>query len=177
MRRSLDFLYNAAGALAAVCVLAICIGMIGQSVFRLLGWRTGATNDVVGWLCAAAAFFAMAHTFKHGDFVRVTLLLEKLNDAQKRWFDIVSLALATLFVGYLAYWAARYAYESWLYKDMANGLWAVPMWIPQLSFVFGAALFFVAVLDEFIRVLAGHKPSYQVAVEERHAKGDFSSDV
>ena len=34
-------------------------------------------NDVVSWLCAAAAFFAMAHAFKHGDFVRVTLLLEK----------------------------------------------------------------------------------------------------
>lgn len=177
MRRSLNFLYNAAGALAALCVLAIAVGMIGQSVFRLIGWRTGATNDVVGWLCAAAAFFAMAHTFKHGDFVRVTLLLERLSDAKKRVFDIGSLALATVFVGYLAYWAARYAYESWLYKDMANGLWAVPMWIPQLSFVFGAALFFVAVLDEFISVLAGNKPSYQIAIEERHAKGDFSSDV
>ena len=38
--------------------------------------RTGAVNDIVSWLCAAAAFFAMAHAFKHGDFVRVTLLLE-----------------------------------------------------------------------------------------------------
>lgn len=177
MRRILDFSYKAAGALAALCVLSIAIAMIGQSVFRMLGWRTGATNDVVGWLCAAAAFFAMAHTFKHGDFVRVTLLLEKLSDAQRRWFDIVSLALATLFVGYLAYWATRYAYESWLYNDIANGLWALPMWIPQLSFVFGATLFFIAVLDEFICVLAGQKPSYQTALDERHAKGDFSSDI
>jgi TRAP-type C4-dicarboxylate transport system permease small subunit len=177
LRRFLNAMYNAAGGLAALCILAIAIGMIGQSLFRELGWRTGAMNDVVGWLCAAAAFLGMAHTFKHGDFVRVTLLLDKLSATQKRWFDLISLGLATLFVGYLAYWAARYAYESWLYKDMANGLWAVPMWIPQISFVLGALLFFIAVLDEFILVIRGQTPTYQKALEERHAKGDFSSDV
>ena len=53
----------------------------------------------------------------------------------------------------------------------------MPMWIPQLSFVAGAWLFFIAVLDELVLVLRGHRPTYVVAVEERHAHGDFSSDV
>jgi hypothetical protein len=35
----------------------------------------------------------------------------------------------------------------------------------------------LAVLDELWIVLLGGKPTYQVAVEERHAKGDFSADV
>jgi len=32
-------------------------------------------------------------------------------------------------------------------------------------------------VDEFLIVLRGQIPSYVVAVEERHAAGDFSSDV
>ena len=45
------------------------------------------------------------------------------------------------------------------------------------SFALGSILLFIAVLDEFIIVLRGGRPSYVVAVEERHAHGDFSSDV
>ena len=58
MRRFLDRLYTAAGALGAVFVALICVLMIAQSILREVGVRTGALNDVVAWFCAAAAFFA-----------------------------------------------------------------------------------------------------------------------
>jgi hypothetical protein len=38
-------------------------------------------------------------------------------------------------------------------------------------------LFLVAVLDELVIVLLGDVPTYVRLVEERHAQGDFSSDV
>lgn len=177
MRKFLDFLYLVAGGVAALCVLAICVLMIGQSVLREFGVRTGAVNDIVAWLCAAAAFLAMAHAFKHGDFVRVTLLIEKLNPKDRQRTELFSLAIAAFAVGYLAWWATLFTYESWEFKDMAGGLLAIPMWIPQLSFLIGAWLFFIAVIDEFIIVLRGKRPTYVVAVEQRHAQGDFSSDV
>ena len=177
MRKFLDRLYLAAGALAALCVLTIGVLMIGQSILREFGVKTGATNDVVGWLCAAAAFLAMAHTFKHGDFVRVTLVLEKLAPRPRQVLETLCLAIACAAIGYLAWWATRFAWESWQFNDMANGLLAIPMWIPQTTFVAGAWLFFIAVLDEMVLVLRGHRPSFVVAVEERHAKGDFTADV
>lgn len=177
MRKLLDRLYLAAGGLAALCVLAIAVLMIGQSILREFGVRTGATNDVVAWLCAAAAFLAMAHTFKHGDFVRVTLLLEKVSPGVRRTLEIISLFIACFAIGYLAFWATRFTWESYEFNDMANGLLAIPLWIPQTSFVVGAWLFFIAVLDEMVLVLRGARPSYVIAVEERHAHGDFSSEV
>ena len=82
MRRFLDRLYDAAGVLAGLCVLAIFVVMIGAAVMRQLGLRTGGTDDIVAWLCAAAGFLAMAHTFRHGDFVRVVLLLDRLPPAR-----------------------------------------------------------------------------------------------
>jgi TRAP-type C4-dicarboxylate transport system permease small subunit len=177
MRKFLDRLYLGAANLAALCVLAICVLMVGQSIAREFGIRTGATNDIVAWLCAAAAFLAMAHAFKHGDFVRVTLLLEKLPAGPRRVLEILSLAIACFAIGYLAFWATRFAWESYEFNDMANGLLAIPLWIPQTSFVVGAWLFFIAVLDEMVLVARGARPTYVTAVEERHAHGDFSSDV
>lgn len=177
MRKFLDFLYLVAGGIAALCVLSICILMIGQSVLREFGFRTGAVNDIVAWLCAGAAFMAMAHAFKHGDFVRVTLLIEKLDARTRQRFELFSLALASVAVGYMACWATLFTYESWEFKDMAGGLLPIPMWIPQLSFLVGAWLFFIAVVDELVIVARGGRPTYVVAVEQRHAQGDFSSDV
>jgi len=177
MRKFLNGLYFGAGALAALCVLAICVLMVGQSILREFSVKTGAVNDVVAWLCAASAFLAMAHSFKHGDFVRVTLLLEKASPRVQRILEIISLVVACFAIGYLAWWATRFTYESWQFNDMANALLAIPLWIPQTSFVVGAWLFFIAVLDEMVLVLLGNRPTYVVAVEERHAHGDFSSDI
>lgn len=177
MRRALNGLFAAAAALAALTVLAIFVLMIAASVGRLLEWRVGWVNDVVSWLCAAAAFLAMAHAFKHGDFVRVTLLLEKLSPRVRRGFEIGCLLVATVGIGYLAWWAARYTWESYVFNDIANNMVAIPMWIPQLSFVVGAVLFLLAVLDELWLVLGGARPDYVRLVEERHARGDFSEDL
>ncbi|WP_395685660.1 TRAP transporter small permease [Caenimonas koreensis] len=177
MRRFLDRLYVVSGAIGAVFIALICVLMIAQSVLREFHVRTGAVNDIVSWFCAAASFFAMAHAFKHGDFVRVTLLLEKLSDGKRRILELVSLIIGTVCVAYLAFWANKFTYDSFMFDEKAQGLLAIPMWIPQSSFALGSILLLVALVDELIIVLRGGKPSYVVAVEERHAKGDFSSDV
>ncbi len=177
LRRVLDGAYLAAGAVGAACIAAICVLMVVQSLGRQFGFPTGAINDVVAWLCAAAAFLTMAHAFKHGDFVRVTLVLEKLSPAMRRKYEVVCLSVAALAIGYLAWWACIFTYESWQFHELAQGLWAVPIWIPQLSFALGSILFLVAVVDEWWIVVNGGIPTFVRLVQERHAKGDFSSDL
>ncbi len=177
LRRALDRLYLASGALGAFFIVLIGVLMIAQSVLRELNVRTGAVNDVVAWFCAAAAFFTMAHAFKHGDFVRVTLLLESVSARTRRALEITALAIGSLAVGYLAWWACKFTYESWEFNDIAQGLLPLPLWIPQLSFALGSVLLWVAVLDELILVLRGQVPTYVREVQERHARGDFSSDI
>ena len=59
----------------------------------------------------------------------------------------------------------------------ASGQIVIPIWIPQLSFVLGVVLLFIAMADELVRVIGGARPTYVLAVEERHARGDFSEDV
>ncbi len=177
MRRFLDRLYLAAGALGALFIALICVLMVAQSILREFSVRTGAVNDVVSWFCAAAAFFAMAHAFKHGDFVRVTLLLEAVSAPWRKRLELAALCVGSVAVSYLAWWACKFTYESWEFNDMAQGLLPIPMWIPQLSFAIGSVLLLIAVLDELVLVLRGQTPTYVREVQERHARGDFSSDV
>ena len=177
MRKFLDFLSDAAGYLAAFFVLAIFGLMIAQTVLRDGGLKSGGMDDLVAWSCAASAFLAFAHTFRYGDFVRVTLLIEKLGPRGRRIQEAIALAIAAAFTGYLAFWAVKYVYESWLYKDMSQGLIVVPIWIPQVSFSIGAVLLFVAIVDQLVTVLLGKKPIYVQLTEERHARGDYSEDM
>ena len=177
LRRLLDVLYAGAAYLAAGFVFAIFAVMIGSTVMRELGLRTGGTDDLVAWMCAAAGFLAMAQAFRHGDFVRVTLLLDRLSPATGRRFEIVALTIGTAFVAYLAWAAGMFVYESWDFGDMANGLIAIPLWIPQSSFVVGTLLLLLAFVEQLVTVVRGGRPSYVIAVEERHARGDFTQDV
>ena len=177
LRRVLDRAYLVSGAMGSACIALICGLMIAQTLGRQFGFPTGAINDVVSWLCAAAAFLTMAHAFKHGDFVRVTLVLEKVSAPVRRVLELACLGVASVAVGYLAWWACRFTYESWQFNELAQGLWAIPIWIPQMSFAMGSILFLVAVVDELVIVARGGVPTFVRLVQERHAKGDFSSDL
>jgi len=174
LRRFLDRLYAASGALAAVCLASICVLMLAQAVGREFGLLIRAADDITAWLCAASAFLALGHTFRHGELVRVGLWLHQLQP-RARWIaEIVALGITALFVGYMLWAASRFVYESWAFKEVAQGLIRVPIWIPQLSFVIGVLIFFIAVVDELVLVLQRKKPSYQVSEEARIAAGDFS---
>ena len=176
-RRILDGLYLLGGQLAALCVLAILVLMISASIGRVMNWRVSWVNDIVAWLCAAAAFLGMAYSFRNGDFVRVTLVLESVSAPVRRWLELISLSVAAVAIGYLGYWAARFTWESYEFNDIAGNMVAIPIWIPQMSFVIGSAILVIAVIDECIGVFRGGKPSYVARVEERHARGDFSEEL
>jgi TRAP-type C4-dicarboxylate transport system permease small subunit len=177
LRRFLDRLYDGAAAAAALCLAAIAAVMLAQAAMRELGTLFRGADDIVAWLCAAAAFLALGHTFRRGELVRVGVLIEQLPPRVRRKVAVTALAIALLFVGYMLYAVTRFVYESWKFKEVAQGLIQIPIWIPQMSFVLGAAVFFIAVLDEFVVLVRGGTPAYEAAEAERRAKKDFSETL
>jgi TRAP-type C4-dicarboxylate transport system permease small subunit len=177
LRRFLDRLYAGSGVLAAVCVFGIFALMLAQAFGREAGILIRGAEDIVAWLCAAASFLALGHTFRHGELVRVGLLLERLAPRGRRLMELSALGVTALFVAYMLWAVSRFIYESWQLSEVAQGLIRVPIWIPQMTFLIGVIIFFVAILDELILVLQKKKPAYQVADEERRASGDFSETV
>ena len=134
-------------------------------------------EDIVAWLCAACAFLALGHTFRHGDLVRVGIFLDRLGTRARRIAELSALSVTALFGAYMLWAVGKFVYESWQFKEVAQGLLRVPIWIPQLSLVVGIAIFLIAVLDELVTVLRKQKPAYQLAEEARAAAGDFSETL
>jgi TRAP-type C4-dicarboxylate transport system permease small subunit len=177
MRRFLDRLYAGSGALAALCIFGIFAVMLAQASGREVGILVRGADDIVAWLCAASAFFALGHTFRHGELVRVGLLVNRLK-GRARWIaELFALGFTSIFVAYMLWAVSRFVYESWKFNEVAQGLIRLPIWIPQTTFLLGVLIFFVAVLDELVLVLKKEKPTYQVAEEARIASGDFSETV
>ena len=177
MRRFLDRLYSASGALAAVCLGSIALVMLLQAGMREIGMLFRGADDIVAWLCAASAFFALGHTFRRGELVRVGLLIDNLPPRLRRPFNLGALGVAVLFVGYMVYAVVRFVFQSWQFNEIAQGLIQIPIWIPQMSFVLGALVLFIAVLDEFVVLAGGGKPAYEAAEEDRRARKDFSETL
>lgn len=172
MRRFLDRLYAASGVLAAICLAAIAAVMLLQSVMRQMGLLLRGADDIVGWLCGASAFLAYGYSFRHGEMVRVSLILEHFGPRVRRRIEHFALAAAVAFAAYLLWAVAGFVWQSWKFNEVAQGLLRVPIWIPQLSLVIGAAIFLVAVIDEFVTLLRGRRPAYLGAEHEHRVHPD-----
>lgn len=173
LRRSLEFLYVASAALGALCLASIAVLMLAQSAGREFGFLIRGADDITSWLCAASAFFALGHTFRKGELVRVGLLLDRFSPPARVRAELAALAGALLVVGYILWASASFVYESWKFDEVAQGLIQIPIWIPQMSLVLGALVFFIAVLDEFVVLARGGTPAYRLV--EQSARGDAAA--
>jgi TRAP-type C4-dicarboxylate transport system permease small subunit len=161
MRAALDRLYLWAGYAAGGFLVAIFGLMMFMSVGRQFGLNIPSGDDFAAWCMAAMAFLGLAHTFKRGEMIRVGLLLEKLDGGARWLFEALALAVSVAFIGYFTWHAFNFVRFSYLTHEMSNGVIAVPMWFPQLGFFAGLSILAIAILDEFIHVLRGNRPSFE----------------
>lgn len=165
MRKTLDRIYTAAGVCAGICIVLIAVMILAQIVGRWFGVIIPSTEDFSGYLLAAASFLALAYTFRQGGHIRVTLLIHLLPSALQHKLTCVVLFIFTLITGFGAYHLCYLVYESWVFNELSQGYIAIPIWIPQLPMALGAVLFFMALVDDLLGSLLGHRPTF-LALEE-----------
>jgi TRAP-type C4-dicarboxylate transport system permease small subunit len=146
IRRGLDGLYDAAGALAALCLVGLLLVIVLQVVLRWSGVPFPGATQYAGYLMASASFLAFAHSLNRGAHIRVSLLLTALGP-RRLWAEIWCLIVASAASCYLAWYAGRMVYWSWRLGDVSQGQDATPLWIAQLPVAAGAAILALAFLD------------------------------
>ena len=108
VRLFLDRLYLLSGYLAGLFLIAIFVLMMLLSAGRPLGLNIPAGDDFVSWCMAATAFLGLAHTFRHGEMIRVGLLIDRLEGRTKQVVEIVVLLVGAGFTGFFAWHAVRH---------------------------------------------------------------------
>lgn len=177
LRRLLDGLYALSGGLAALSLLSIFLVMMAQVVLREMGRQLPGADDLSAYLCVATTFFALAATFRRGELIRVSMVLDRLGPGMRRAMEGLVLALAAVLVATIAWYTMQDMLFSREIEEVAQGTVAFPLWVPKLALPIGTGLLLVAILDELVGVLRGARPGYVVAAEARAAAGDFSAEV
>ncbi|MDY3331207.1 MAG: TRAP transporter small permease subunit [Pelistega sp.] len=151
MRKFLDGLYNVAAYAAALFMVSILVCVLLLIVGRQMGWYIPGLNAYAGYSMAAASFLALAHTFKHNEHIRVTLVLNALRPTARHILNLISLVIALGLAATVAYYSVHLAIDSYQFNDLSVEEDATPLWIPQLSMAIGSIIFAIALLDELVR--------------------------
>ena len=153
MRTRLDPLYKALGALGALFILATLVIEVVNIVGREFGYSMAGIDAYAGYTLAAGSFLALAAALRHGDHIRVTLLIQRLTGRRRWWVEVFCLSVATFLSGYFAYFAGKLVWGSYVFHDVSQNVDATPLWIPQLSMAIGLAAMFLAFLEELIETV------------------------
>ncbi|MCM0021876.1 MAG: TRAP transporter small permease, partial [Tagaea sp.] len=113
MRRALDAIYDGSAWLAGLAMLSILIITLLQILGGVSDIFVRGTDAYAGYAMAAASFFALAHTLKRGEHIRVTLFLQRLPSGPRRIMEILCLAVSVFLVGYFSWYAWDMVYWSW----------------------------------------------------------------
>lgn len=157
MRRFLDRLYDSAAALAALFMIGLLAMVLLSIVGRQFHFHVPGTDAYAGYLMAAAGFLALAHTLKHGEHIRVTLLLNALRGRARRALERWALGAAVLLAWLFAFYSVRLAWQSWKFHDVSTASDATPLWIPQTAMAVGTVIFAIAFVDELVLELRGRR--------------------
>lgn len=169
MRSWLDPFYRLLGALGAFFILATLAIEVANIAGRQLGYSMAGVDAYAGYTLAAGSFLALAAALRHGDHIRVTLIIQRVTGRPRWWIEVFCLALASFLSGYFTWFAGKLAWGSYVYHDVSQNVDATPLWIPQLSMAIGLLGLFLAFLEELIYALrTGALPPASRAAEPGH---------
>jgi TRAP-type C4-dicarboxylate transport system permease small subunit len=153
VRTWLDPLYKGLGDLGALFILATLAIEVVNIAGRLIGYSMAGVDAYAGYTLAAGSFLALAAALRHGDHIRVTLIIQRVTGRPRWWIEVFCLGLATFLSGYFAWFAGKLVWGSYVYHDVSQNVDATPLWIPQLSMAIGLAALFLAFLEQLIITL------------------------
>ena len=143
LNKSLNSIYNYSGERAAVFLILIAVFILTGIASRIFGFYIRGLAEYSGYCMAASSFFALSYTFINGGHIRITLFLEKSTGFKKRFLEVWSLVVTTIFAGYMSYYFIKMLKISYEFEERSEGADEILIWIPQCSVAIGATLFFI----------------------------------
>ena len=143
VNKILNNLYSYSGYIAAFFLILVAIFILLGISSRIFGFYIRGLAEYSGYCMAASSFFALSYTFVNGGHIRITLFLEKSTGFKKKFLEVWSLVVTTIFAGYMSYYFIKMLKISYEFEERSEGADEILIWIPQCSVAIGATLFFI----------------------------------
>lgn len=131
----------AAWAGGAALLLVSLVVTVEVVLRKAANMTLGGADEISGYVFAVSTSWALSYTLLHRGHIRIDVVYNYFAARGKAWLDILSL-LSMAFVGGLVAW---YGYgvqaRSFALASKANTPLGTPLWVPQLLWAAGLALF------------------------------------
>jgi TRAP-type C4-dicarboxylate transport system permease small subunit len=165
MKSPFDSIYKLTGVMAVACLGAIAIVVLADVALRQFGGQIKSSDDFAGYALVGAAMLGLGPTYRHGDHIRVGLVLDRFTGATRRYIEILVLGIAVVMVAWATWWIGKFVHESWLYNEVSQGLLIIKLWIPQSLMLIGLGVLLLALVEDLVRMLRG-KPASYMTIEQ-----------
>jgi TRAP-type mannitol/chloroaromatic compound transport system permease small subunit len=151
---AVDRLSDWGGWAAAASVLAI-LGLIVAEVLarNLFNYSIDFAWEFSAYFMGAAFMLGAGYSLRAGAQIRVNVLLDNLQPAPRLWIDALATLCCAAIAVYLAAALGLLAWLSWTRGSRSIQPSELPLWIPQLVLMLGAALFALQTLARLARLL------------------------
>jgi TRAP-type C4-dicarboxylate transport system permease small subunit len=153
LRSILDLIYQAAGILAALSLIAILLLIVVQMLARWTGEVFPGAPNYAGYAMASASFLAFANALNRGAHIRVSIVLNAVSVRWRRALEIWCFGIGTVVMWYFVYYAQKFVYWSWKFNDISQGQDKTPLWIPQSVMLLGATIMAISLTDHLLHVI------------------------
>lgn len=151
MSKLVQRLYQTLLFLACVSMILAFASVLLGIVARIAVWKMQGFDAYAGFAIAMALFLALPETFRHGDHIRVTLFLEHVSARARSALEYWSLGAGLALSVFLAYFACRLVWISYVTGDISPSIDKTPLWLPQIFVALGCIGFAVAFVDTLAR--------------------------
>jgi TRAP-type C4-dicarboxylate transport system permease small subunit len=169
MTSLLTNLYRFLMGLSCMAMLAAFLAIMLGVAARKFRWDIQGLDAYAGYAIAAALFLALPATLKHGDHIRVTLVMQRLSSRAQNVLEYWCLIAAAAISVYLAWFACRLVWVSYVTHDMSPSADVSPLWIPQLAMALGCIGFSISLVHALWARWAG-QPFFDTHVDGEMAK-------
>ena len=149
-----DKLVKYSGYLASALFITIGFIVSYEVIMRyLFNSPTIWVNEVSRFLQIWATYLALTYSFHNKDFIRITVLYDKIGDRGKKILDFISTIFIIFFSVFVVYYGWLIAYDSLEVGRTSSTILDLPSFLTELAIPLCFGFLLIRVLIEFIKFI------------------------
>ena len=149
-----DKIVKYSGYLASALFIAIGFIVSYEVIMRyLFNSPTIWVNEVSRFLQIWATYLALTYSFHKQDFIRITVIYDRLNETGKKILDFISFIFIIIFSCFVVYYGWIIAYDSLKVGRTSSTILDVPSFLTELAIPLCFAFLVLRVILEAIKYI------------------------
>ena len=149
-----DKIVKYSGYLASALFIAIGFIVSYEVIMRyLFNSPTIWVNEVSRFLQIWATYLALTYSFHKQDFIRITVIYDRLNETGKKILEFISFIFIIIFSCFVVYYGWLIAYDSLKVGRTSSTILDVPSFLTELAIPLCFAFLVLRVILEAIRYI------------------------